>query len=393
MSGRFKPAECAACRYGGLKDRRWCGSEVVNGASAWVIAENPGETEAENGRPLHPDGASGREVRRALADAGLAGKVSIGNVRCCRLPRKEEKGAFAESAAHCMRHYLVPELMETEPKRLVLLGGKALRAFMGLGEGTPYRETVYHGSMWRRAEIDSIRAEFREAVIAPLPESVEVITASLHPSFAIRGKPSLKPLIREVIARGLRPLSDTHTRVKVAVGEREIIAFIERSKVMGLDVETTLDGRIEIVGVSDGKQTLVSSATLNINAAIVMRLADPTWTVIGHNVGFDLLCYMKLGADVRCVVIDTMDEASIAHPGVADMPWHGLQTCALRYVEGISAWKPRRYEVKGEHRVDWRYAHAVYRALRPDVPTFLYEQLYCGLDTQRAVEMAMGVAK
>lgn len=395
----LKPLTCAACRYGSLPDRRICTTETHAGSRAWIIAENPGQNEAEHGKPLHPDGATGEQVRWAIRDAGLEAAVDLGNVACCILPKPSKKtksggeseAAFVESRAYCLATHTLPAMEAAQPERLVLLGAKSLRAFMGLGEYTPYKIMDLHGSVWSRPLFESVRSEFAERVLAPIPVSVRTITVGLHPSFGVQGRPALKPLIRGVIQRGLRaePASGPES-VEVAVGDAEMAAFLGANAVLGLDVETDAERNVTIVGLSNGRQTKVTSATRALLTALVRWLNEPKHSVVGHNLNFDLDCAMVLGAKPRAQIIDTMDMASIVHPGLDGMPWHSLQTCALRYIEGICAWKPRRYRKTGEHLIDWRYAHAIYRAMRPDLPTWLYEQFYCGLDVLWSWRMWMG---
>lgn len=163
MSKRAKPAACAGCPYAELPDTRYCGSEGEVDADVVVLAENPGQTEAESGRPLHPEGKTGKEVREATAAfEARGGKVFYANVRRCITPKNDwntRPADYAASVEHCTRTYLEPELRAlTKPSvRLVCLGKHALKQVLG-----QTHVQRFAGSHWTRVEVDELRRVVNE---------------------------------------------------------------------------------------------------------------------------------------------------------------------------------------------------------------------------------------
>ena len=94
-----------------------------------VTAEAPGEWEAEESRPLSPNGASGKVFRRALRENGVLSRdITISNVLRCRPPSNELRGLPYEREAidHCSRHF-ANTLRESQPKVILALGDITFR--------------------------------------------------------------------------------------------------------------------------------------------------------------------------------------------------------------------------------------------------------------------------
>lgn len=146
-----KPDLCAGCPEEKNHRRFVPGVGEIDECENFIIAEAPGENEDREGEPLV--GNTGKQVERAC---GGWAKVFRTNVRKC-LPKSKDPKDKAASIAHCVRAYLVPELERVCGHRppdavvLTLVGGDATRTVLGVGINK------YHGSVWTRAEAESIR--------------------------------------------------------------------------------------------------------------------------------------------------------------------------------------------------------------------------------------------
>ena len=138
-------AECWRCPLMGNSAGGPVPATIPYGATFFVVAEAPGATEVEQGKTLI--GASGKEVRRALANAGAdSERVAYTNAIQCRpvgdlkkyLTQVKKRGQ--PSPIECCRSRLQNELRDA---RFVLLMGGASLTAAGVGKsvmkvrGTP----------------------------------------------------------------------------------------------------------------------------------------------------------------------------------------------------------------------------------------------------------------
>src|SRR5206468_1914205 len=88
-----------------------------------------------------------------------------------------------------------------EVRTLLLVGGDALEAVLGLSQ-----ISLYHGSVLTAAEAEAIRrvCPVRSPRVERLPPKLHSIVVTLHPAFALRGKPQFRPMIQTTIARAAR---------------------------------------------------------------------------------------------------------------------------------------------------------------------------------------------
>ena len=125
-----------------------------SGAEFFVVAEAPGTTEVERGAPLI--GASGKEIRTALRDAGAdLGTVAFANALACQPPddlkkylqRCKREGAA--SPVSCCKPRLENEL--STARFVLLMGGASLAALDVKGSITKLRGTPVRLSSGIRA--------------------------------------------------------------------------------------------------------------------------------------------------------------------------------------------------------------------------------------------------
>lgn len=145
----MKPETCRGCVFYDAPDRRFCGPQRVVGSEVAIIAERPGETELEEGVPLHPDGKTGQQVRRAIGECGKS--ASLTNVLKCAGKPGATPLEMDLAIEACAERYLNKELEEWKPERVLVLGGLALWAVMG--QRNPLR---FHGSSWTRSMWESL---------------------------------------------------------------------------------------------------------------------------------------------------------------------------------------------------------------------------------------------
>ncbi len=114
-----------------------------------AVAEAPGEWEAEENRPLSPNGRSGKVFRRALREAGInAHALTITNVLRSRPPDNELRGQPYEREAieHCSV-YLNRTVREAQPRVILALGDVPLQTLVpdAPGSNTVVRGFVLQG--------------------------------------------------------------------------------------------------------------------------------------------------------------------------------------------------------------------------------------------------------
>lgn len=124
-------AECWRCPLMGNSAGGPVPATIPYGATFYVVAEAPSVTEVEQGKPLI--GASGKEVRRAIANAGAdSERVAYTNSIMCRPPGdlkkylQQAKKRGAASPIECCRPRLQNELRNA--RFVLLMGGASLTA-------------------------------------------------------------------------------------------------------------------------------------------------------------------------------------------------------------------------------------------------------------------------
>lgn len=186
----------AATRHLGHAGRGWYdghGFTLLEGTGElplYVCAEAPGEWEAEETRPLSPNGASGKVFRRALRENGISSRIiTIGNILQCRPPDNELRGMpyAAEAIETCTTRHLNRHVAERQPSVFLALGDTALQA---LAKDPPGSVTAMRGFL--------------------LPSVYEGswVVATYHPSFIARGQWQLYGAFKSDMAFAIRCARD-----------------------------------------------------------------------------------------------------------------------------------------------------------------------------------------
>jgi uracil-DNA glycosylase family protein len=184
---REAAAECRGCHL-------WRGAtETVFGeglkrSRVMLVGEQPGDKEDRAGRPFV--GPAGKELDLALETAGIVRDDAYvtnvvkhfkfeerGGRRIHQTPRRFEVEAC--------RPWLDEELKVVQPQALVLLGATASKALFG----SSFRLTKHRGEL-----LDS--------------DLADIVTATIHPSAILRGRPEDRQAQREALVADLRVVAE-----------------------------------------------------------------------------------------------------------------------------------------------------------------------------------------
>lgn len=177
------PQTCVACPLFAW-DKNFVLTEGDGSLRLLVMSEAPGEWEDEEGRPLSPNGASGKVFRRALRELGIpAHKLTITNILRSRPPDNELRNApyEHEAIAHC-KQYLDRTVADTKPALILALGD------------TPQREL----------ETEHIASNtVMRGFVRPSVYGIPMIS-TYHPSYIARGAWQLYGAFKHDIATAAR---------------------------------------------------------------------------------------------------------------------------------------------------------------------------------------------
>lgn len=160
------PQSCVGCPLFAW-NKNFVMTEGTGSSGLLVVAEAPGGWEDEEGRPLSPNGRSGKVFRRALRELGIPAHVlCITNILRSRPPDNELLGApyAREAIDHCSQ-YLRRTIDEVKPRAIIALGGIPTREL----------ESEYHG------QHTAVRGFLRQSKYG-VP-----LISTYHPSFIARG--------------------------------------------------------------------------------------------------------------------------------------------------------------------------------------------------------------
>lgn len=251
-------AECWRCPLLGC-GRGPVPSTIPESAEFYVVAEAPGATEVEHGRTLI--GASGRELRQGLTDAGIdPNKVAYTNTMMCQ-PEGDLKRYLAQlkkqglpSPIDCCKPRLENDLARA--KFVLLMGGASLS---GVGAGTSVMKV-------------------RGAPIT-LPSGVPAL-ATPHAAFVMRDEGRVfRPIFRADIAKAVRlyrggnTWTDPWYFVPRTATEVENFLAVERLRV-AVDVET--DGKdawtcnLRRIGIGTDKEVMIY-APLSVRGHLLLH--------------------------------------------------------------------------------------------------------------------------
>jgi uracil-DNA glycosylase len=184
---REAAAKCRGCHL-------WRGAtETVFGeglkrSRVMLVGEQPGDKEDRAGRPFV--GPAGKELDLALDTAGIVrDDAYVTNV--VKHFKFEERGGRRihqtpkRFEVEACRPWLDEELKVVQPEALVLLGATASKALFG----SSFRLTKHRGEL-----LDS--------------DLADIVTATVHPSAILRGRPEDRQAQREALVADLRVVAE-----------------------------------------------------------------------------------------------------------------------------------------------------------------------------------------
>lgn len=333
-AGRVRVETCKEC---GLW-KRGCRIVGVPGSGdpqspVWLVGEAPGRQEDRLGAPFV--GPSGDVLNELLRCAGLPREgVYIDNVVRCRPPANNDP---SDKNLQLCSSYLLGLMQKYRPRVVVLLGGVALKVFVGLKGITEWRGKV----LTYAATGTFLVPTFHPAAILRDVENAHPWTGEPEP-IKYRGEQSeadirmAKALVRATPRIGAyeRELVRTHSRATEVVWGWAAA----HAEFAAVDIETTgLDPRTDkIIGVSlsyDGKRAWYIPWALvegcgQVRDGLDELLADPA-RIVMHNAKFDLRFLRRAGIARASCGFDTM----LAHHALDENFSHGLKELAWVYTD------------------------------------------------------------
>ena len=247
-----KPEACVGCPFFG-NGKGFVQDELRPEAKVAIIAQAPGDTEENLGRPLI--GRTGQMVQNDLARYGLKREdCSYLNVIKCRWcpPGSKTKvnilpeGAIThEAAKHCVSAYLLPNLKQIKPNLVALMGEIALFYGTGYHEVASWRGSVFIA--------DSGVCKDRK------------VLAMIHPAALYRDL-SWRTAYKQDFIRLVRekdspvPVIRYEDHFRVGVGPGEFCATLKKlgTQLVALDIETSkhkpIEAKLHTIGIAWSKE-------------------------------------------------------------------------------------------------------------------------------------------
>lgn len=183
---------CQACVLRSACQQVVVGTGQYENPTLMVVGEAPGSDEDIQGEPFV--GRAGQLLREALRETSILNRRNtlISNTLGCRPPKN--KFPTDDSPSICVSKWLMNEINEAKPQRMLLLGGQALKYVAGLEGITACRGqwynvmgvrtmATYHPSYVLRCDDDgrlNVRKDF-EGDIAAVAEEVAELLAKATP--------------------------------------------------------------------------------------------------------------------------------------------------------------------------------------------------------------------
>lgn len=220
--------------------------EVNASAPLTIIAQNPGQNEEEQGRPLA--GWSGQTVEMSLGKYGIKrSDCTLANVLKCRWQHKDALPGgklLSQAVEHCTRAYLFPMLKTVKSNLTVLMGDLALNRLTG------------------KVGIESWRGSVFMQDLGPLQGRKCLPT--IHPSFLLKD-PTLRSASKSDFARIARewrtatPTIIYKDNFRVGVTAEEFCATLKAldGQRIVIDVETNkakpITAKLKCIGIAWSK--------------------------------------------------------------------------------------------------------------------------------------------
>jgi len=326
-----------------------------------IVGQNPGTHEDIQGMPFV--GPAGKLLRKILGSR--VDMCYITNVVKCYY----KETPSLSMVKNCLP-YLIEEILDVKPKVIVTLGEVASRALI------------------RKQKIKDISFIPQFSTIKGI-EDIPIF-ATYHPAAALR-----KEGIVDLIVSHISTTIDSAFKYvsgeaqvkefdhKVVENAEEIIELIEKYDKFAIDIETSSlneyeDGaRIKSISLSPAPYKAIvipwDEAYWGddfdiVKSAIFTLLTQNKYTLIGHNIKFDLRWLMKEFNldDIACDIEDTI----IMHHLISEEEKHSLSALAYKYTD-VGGYDREVYR-KGVSKVEGEELYR-YNAMDCDVTYRLYE--------------------
>jgi len=293
------------------------------------VAEAPGKTEAEQGRPLV--GRSGQFLRRVLGDLGINPKVCYFTNAClCRPAGNAPPKAAAVKAC---RGRLVEELARIQPNMIVVLG-KTAASLVGHLQAIGRSRGVY-----REVELRASRAS------GVKPHIVGVIP-TYHPAGVLRGPERFPDFVEDLeyvqsILAGeppvVEPPYENYVYVRDQLQFDGFLGLLSQQTLVAVDLETDkmdwVEARIMCAGFSWERERawvvdweeLLEQNHQNLRA---LNEALRTVALVFHNGVYDVPFMLRAGLTNTNYYLDTL----CAHYLLDERQGtHSLERLAIKY--------------------------------------------------------------
>lgn len=287
-----------------------------------VIGEAPGRREDDINKPFSGD--CGRELDNLFLRAGFPREqIYITNVVHCRPP--DNRKPKAKEISVC-KQWLSKEILEVEPKFVLILGATALKAF-------PFLEG--------KGKVTELRGRLIE-------ENGRHFMITFHPGAILRDD-SKRPMFESdvnkflTVVKGGKVPNEKKLNLTIATlgNIQDLFREISQNQVISLDIETTGlspflgDEKVTMVGLGlKDRQWIVplnhqrSCFRTETNQRVILKTLEQALMgkqVIAHNGKFDSLWLLvKYGVDIK-INHDTMMQHSL----IDENARHGLKNLAM----------------------------------------------------------------
>lgn len=331
-----------------------CQIDGDKNAPILVIGMAPGDQELVAGSPFV--GASGKLLWSCLQRVGLTRADcyivnTIGEV--------QDEGSSPSDAQFDKYWDIFDEAINQAKARVALcLGGDAFWRLTGISGGIldwrGYiidRSDLYHSQLERVRDSfvpyktsgrnhkkgDPRRVKLKEKVSPTIPQSLEYILPTIHPSYVMRTGYKTVSVLAYDVARVKRALDGTLSFSDLTYNTQPFPLGDDHDPI-ALDIETSRSvvgsEWINRIGISTGVGTWTAPWNSTSKEAIREALADPDRTKIGHNLAYDIPRLQAAGLKISGPLFDTMFACQTLQP---DLP-KGLNFVASLYLD-TKRWK------------------------------------------------------